>query len=284
MDIRIKSDGQSKGNKSSVVIDKNSNNRKISKTTSKKNNLKGTSGTKSHLPRLKTTQPQKLSSIKDTHNSKLGSSKPVLKLQCSTSKPAKDLGLRNIKPVNIVRPKSTTKSNVNLLKPTTKSVNVYRNTYSSQAFELKGNLKNNDTVTAIKFDNKISGGTKIIGHAAREVITATKELAMLTEADKKISQDNAALLHTKSTEKRRNLDGNRSSYIMGAIPKISKKDRKSDHAWSFGEKSNIENKNGYESKEDEENIEQLNASSSFHRDRIAETLKEVQYPRHNFYN
>ena len=140
MDIRIKSDVQSKGNKSSLVIDTNSNNRKFSKTNSKKNNSKGTSGTKSHLPRLKTAQPKKVSAIKDGHNSKSGSSKPVLKLQCSTSKPAKDLGLRNIKTPNIVRPKSTTKSNVNLLKPTTKSVSVYRNNYSSQAFELKGNL------------------------------------------------------------------------------------------------------------------------------------------------
>ena len=275
MEIQIKSDGHSKENKNSLFIGKNSSNRRISKTSSKQSYLKGTSASKSHLPRIKTTPIQKLPSITDAQNGKSGASKPLVKLSSSTNKTSKELERHKIKPVNVIRQKSATKPNMNLLKSTTKSVKAYRNNYSPQTFEPKRDLKNNDILAAIKIDNKVSPKTKIIGNSARGVITATKELAMLTEVDHKISQENTAQLHTKSNEKRGYFEGNKPSYMTGAVPKISKQDIESVNAGSMREKSTSKNKNGNESDEDEEELEKVIPISSFHRDRIAETLKEL---------
>jgi hypothetical protein len=282
MEIQMRSDGNSKGNKNSLGIGKNSNSRKISKTNTKKSCVKGTPGSKSHLPRSKIPQLQNVSSVKDAQNGKFGAPKPLVKLPCSTNKIPKGLERHIMKPLNVIRPKSTTKSNVNLLKSTTKSVNVYRNDNSSPSFELKGDLKKNETIAATKLNNKISVETKIIGHAAREVITATKELAMVTEVDQKTSHENEALFHTKSNEigyipSSNPIQGNIPSYMTGAIPKTTQQDMKSNNDSSMRAKSNIKNKNRGKSNEDEEKFEELklSAATTFHPDGIAETLKEL---------
>ena len=156
MDVQRKIDGHSKGNKNSLVIGKLSSNRKVTKSNSKQSYLKGTSASKSHLPCLKTTPMPKVATSKYAQTSKATSSKPIVRLSCSTNRISKDEERYMIKPGNVIRPKTATKSNVNLLKSTTKSVKVYKNSYNSQPFEQKGDLKNNDILSAIKFDNEIS--------------------------------------------------------------------------------------------------------------------------------
>ena len=259
MDISSKRGaGNSKGRKTTIVAKKSLQTSKTLKKDVKKGYLKDTKTSKTSFPKLKATQG--INTIKCISKNKSVASKSLVKLPCQKNKPSKDVELCANRPGNVKAHKDESRYNA-----------------KNQKLPIKSEKKD------ISNDLGRSSKDEVFGSIGNEHNIPKRDLAIITEVDKKISQDfanatYANALKIKPKVKRRETGPNESSYMTGAVPKMSRLNNESNEKCG-PRMAKYEPSTSYaewDISSGDNNEKQIEKKSySLHRDRIVETLKEI---------
>ena len=285
MESFVKGEGIQNEKKLSTSVVKYPSSNQISKKDTKKGYLKSTKRSRPSLPKSRPTEPRKTVSSKPSANNKSSASRSLRKpSKIRTSKSA----LGNAKSNASVREKGSL-SKVSVDKTSTKALDerkdifpIYKGTVSKigdESFKLNEqkpieSFSENKGKCLNKADNKTS-------HSERELNSAIRDLTKLTKLDQtlnqaKIDRPGRTVSNSAIEKEYRKPDS-----TSGAIPKVwntiedksnvhSERNKKHKRDIQQGENKDVDKHCG-----DGSESTSTNFPHSFHRERIIDTLKEL---------